>query len=543
MRSLFLYSLILLVSYIKSQVSITINNSEFGNVNSNFFHYLLNLTVNNLTSSLSSITITNTNDSSDSYKCNCGQAEKFYFCYLNSNNKIDSTKEFTITQYNSRSYNSGTPFHFSDESSVFVSGSFNLLSTQTLYKYYQDSVSFSIESSFSNMFIFSTLSNITVTSTKVPNKVLLNYRFENNMIICSFDNSTFKENEELTFTFTSLYSELNFNSVKCNFDVTQINSISNNLQLSNKAQESITFTLIITNNQLSDSFKSHLYLNAESSDNSISLNNACNITNNINLTCTVNFATGEKYYLYFDNKEISSLYIVIYRAVENSVTEQEIRIGELYIKDVMILTFSPRLNPKDISSIYFNQSTYSFKGVISKNYQNGTVVFGIKYENVTSQGTYKLTFKLGESSFTSSSTFRILGTIPRPKFVQYIGAPDSHITVNDNTSCVIFIFNTTSVDQTNGVTNIKMVFPPGGKVSNCTSYPFQVSSSILYGQICNVTAIQAGFAIFEYNVYGKKETVPLTFPIAEEVISLSSSSFYLHMNILMSLIVLLLIKF
>ena len=541
MRSLFLYSLILLVSYIKSQVSITINNSEFGNINSNYFHYLLNLTVNNLTSSLSSITITNTNDSSDSYKCNCGQAEKFYFCYLNSNNKIDSTKEFTITQYNSRSYNSGTPFHFSDESSVFVSGSFNLLSTQTLYKYYQDSVSFSIESPFSNMFIFSTLSNITVTSTKVPNEVLLNYRFENNMIICSFDNSTFKENEELTFTFTSLYSVLNFNSVKCNFDVTQINSISNNLQLSNKAQESITFTLIITNNQLSDSFKSHLYLNAESSDNSISLNNACNITNNINLTCTVNFATGEKYYLYFDNKEISSLYIVIYRAVENSVTEQEIRIGELYIKDVMILTFSPRLNPKDISSIYFNQSTYSFKGVISKNYQNGTVVFGIKYENVTSQGTYKLTFKLGESSFTSSSTFRILDTIPRPKFVQYIGAPDSHITVNDNTSCVIFIFNTTSVDQTNGVTNINMVFPVGGKVSNCTSYPFQVSSSILYGQICNVTAIQAGFAIFEYNVYGKKETVPLTFPIAEEVISLSSSSFYLHMNILMSLIVLLLI--
>ena len=63
---------------------------------------------------------TNTNDSSDSYKCNCGQAEKFYFCYLNSNNKIDSTKEFTITQYNSRSYNSGTPFHFSDESVVFV---------------------------------------------------------------------------------------------------------------------------------------------------------------------------------------------------------------------------------------------------------------------------------------------------------------------------------------------------------------------------------------------------------------------------------------
>ena len=542
MRSLFLYSLILLVSYIKSQVSITINNSEFGNVNSNYFHYLLNLTVNNLTSSLSSITITNTNDSNDSYKCNCGQAEKFYFCYLNSNNKIDSTKEFTITQYNSRSYNSGTPFHFSDESSVFVSGSFNLLSTQPLYKYYQDSVSFSIESSFSNMFIVSTLSNITVTSTKVLNEVLLNYRFENNMIICSFDNSTFKENEELTFTFTSLYSELNFNSVKCNFDVTQINSISNNLQLSNKAQESITFTLIITNNQLSDSFKSHLYLNAESSDNSISLNNACNITNNINLTCTVNFATGEKYYLYFDNKEISSLYIVIYRAVENSVTEQEIRIGELYIKDVMILTFSPRLNPKDISSIYFNQSTYSFKGVISKNYQNGTVVFGIKYENVTSQGTYKLTFKLGESSFTSSSTFRILGTIPRPKFVQYIGAPDSHITVNDNTSCVIFIFNTTSVDQTNGVTNINMVFPVGGKVSNCTSYPFQVSSSILYGQICNVTATQAGFAIFEYNVYGKKETVPLTFPIAEEVISLSSSSFYLHMNILMSLIVLLLIK-
>ena len=84
-----------------------------------------------------------------------------------------------------------------------------------------------------------------------------------------------------------------------------------------------------------------------------------------------------------------------------------------------------------------------------------------------------------------------------------------------------------------------MVFPVGGKVSNCTSYPFQVSSSILYGQICNVTATQAGFAIFEYNVYGKKETVPLTFPIAEEVIS---SSFYLHMNILMSLIVLLLIK-
>ena len=543
MRSLFLYSLILLVSYIKSQVSITINNSEFGNVNSNYFHYLLNLTVNNLTSSLSSITITNTNDSSDSYKCNCGQAEKFYFCYLNSNNKIDSTKEFKITQYNSRSYNSGTPFHFSDESSVFVSGSFNLLSTQTLYKYYQDSVSFSIESPFSNMFIFSTLSNITVTSTKVPNEVLLNYRFENNRIICSFDNSTFKENEELTFTFTSLYSELNFNSVKCNFDVTQINSISNNLQLSNKAQESITFTLIITNNQLSDSFKSHLYLNAESSDNSISLNNACNITNNINLTCTVNFATGEKYYLYFDNKEISSLYIVIYHAVENSVTEQEIRIGELYIKDVMILTFSPRLNPKDISSIYFNQSTYSFKGVISNNYKNGTVVFGIKYENVTSQGTYKLTFKVGESSFTSSSTFRIFGTIPRPKFVQYIGAPDSHITVNDNTSCVIFIFNTISVDQTNDVTNIHMVFPPGGKVSNCTSYPFQVSSSILYGQICNVTAIQAGFAIFEYNVYGKKETVPLTFPIAEEVISLSSSSFYLHMNILMSLIVLLLIKF
>ena len=543
MRSLFLYSLILLVSYIKSQVSITINNSEFGNVNSNYFHYLLNLTVNNLTSSLSSITITNTNDSSDSYKCNCGQAEKFYFCYLNSNNKIDSTKEFTITQYNSRSYNSGTPFHFSDESSVFVSGSFNLLSTPPLYKYYQDSVSFSIESSFSNMFIFSTLSNITVTSTKVPNEVLLNYRFENNMIICSFDNSTFKENEELTFTFTSLYSELNFNSVTCNFDVTQINSISNNLQLSNKAQESITFTLIITNNQLSDSFKSHLYLNAESSDNSISLNNACNITNNINLTCTVNFATGEKYYLYFDNKEISSLYIVIYRAVENSVTEHGIRIGELYIKDVMILTFSPRLNPKDISSIYFNQSTYSFKGVISNNYKNGTVVFGIKYENVTSQGTYKLTFKLGESSFTSSSTFRILGTIPRPKFVQYIGAPDSHITVNDNTSCVIFIFNTTSVNQTNCVTNINMVFPVGGKVSNCTSYPFQVSSSILYGQICNVTAIQAGFAIFEYNVYGKKETVPLTFPIAEEVISLSSSSFYLHMNILMSLIVLLLIKF
>ena len=232
---------------------------------------------------------------------------------------------------------------------------------------------------------------------------------------------------------------------------------------------------------------------------------------------------------------------MIYRAVENSVTEQDIRIGELYIKDVMILTFSPRLNPKDISSIYFNQSTYSFKGVISKNYQNGTVVFGIKYENVTSQGTYKLTFKVGEPSFTSSSTFRILGTIPRPKFVQYIGAPDSHITVNDNTSCVIFIFNTTSVDQTNGVTNINMVFPVGGKVSNCTSYPFQVSSSILYGQICNVTATQAGFAIFEYNVYGKKETVPLTFPIAEEVISLSSSSFYLHMNILMSLIVLLLI--
>ena len=537
MSSLFLYSLILLVSYIKSQVSITIDNIEFGSVSNTYFHYLLVLNVSNLSSSLSSITLTNINDSSDFYDCSCRQSGDSYFCYLNAENKIDSTKVFSISHYNSRRYSSNVTFHFSNETSNVISCSFSLASSEPLYKYYQDSISFSInESSFSYLFLFSILSNITVHFNNNNEKeVLLTCQIENNLIICSFDNSSFTGNGQLTFTFTSLYKELTFPSITCSFDVTQITSITNNLKLSSNTKESITFTLVSSNGSV-DNIKNHLYLNQESSDSE-----PIPLTSISNNNCTVTLETRKKYYLFFDNKQISSLYIVIYHVVEESKTDlDEIHNGELFIKDAMTLTFSPRLNSKDISSIYFNNTKEAVKGVISNNYANGTVVFGIKYETVNSTGEFKLSFIVGSSQFTSSNGIKITkSTDPIPKFVQYIGEPDSHIRVNDNTSCVFFIFDTKDVEVTKKI-SISMLFPIGGKVYNCTSYPIKFSSSILYGQICNVTATKPGFAIFEYNVYGKKETVPLTFPIAEEVVYSSSS--YLTMNLLMSLIVLLLIK-
>ena len=83
------------------------------------------------------------------------------------------------------------------------------------------------------------------------------------------------------------------------------------------------------------------------------------------------------------------------------------------------------------------------------------------------------------------------------------------------------IFNATDMKEAATISDIYMLTPIGGNVYNCITDNYTINgvAALSYGQTCNVSATQAGNAIFEYNVLGKKETVPLTFPIQAEISS------------------------
>lgn len=521
MKCLLLFCLLSLLTYIKSQASISITNSEIRSLNASCFHYLINVTVTNI-NSLTAMTIVNANNANESYESKCSTAGDITYCYFTHSAKIDVSNTFSITKYNSITY-SGTSFQFNQTASASMENVVYTISannTDSFYKNYQSTVGFLLTQNnpASSLFILSMQKSITVKSTsyQTPIDVICKIA-DDTRFICSFDTSYFKFHfEDLTFTFSSLYDDVQPISIQ--IDTSTLTSIDNAVGwTSSTSNVERTFT-IHSDQVLSANIASHLSLRATSNSTPISL--TCSSPVVINLECTASITPAVKYYLYFDEDQILSLHVAIYTISYVSNTDIELHIGELYIKQAFTLHFTPRLTASDISSIsYENENYETFDGVISNNYANGTVNFGIKYVNVKEPGNYTLKFNIGSQSYATEEIIPIGEHVGRPKFVQY--EETSYIRVNDNTSVIKMIFNATDMKEAATISDIYMLTPIGGNVYNCITDNYTINgvAALSYGQTCNVSATQAGNAIFEYNVLGKKETVPLTFPIQAEISS------------------------
>ena len=116
MKCLLLFCLLSLLTYIKSQASISITNSEIRSLNASCFHYLINVTVTNI-NSLTAMTIVNANNANESYESKCSTAGDITYCYFTHSAKIDVSNTFSITKYNSITY-SGTSFQFNQTASA-----------------------------------------------------------------------------------------------------------------------------------------------------------------------------------------------------------------------------------------------------------------------------------------------------------------------------------------------------------------------------------------------------------------------------------------
>ena len=106
---------------------------------------------------------------------------------------------------------------------------------------------------------------------------------------------------------------------------------------------------------------------------------------------------------------------------------------------------------------------------------------------------------------------------------QFVGYYDGDIRVGYNESFVTFQFNTSAKD----IINMNMILPLGGTVFNCSSITYQINGQNIYTKKCNVTATKTGNAIFEYDIFGQRVTIPKELEIVEY-----SSSYYLIYSII-----------
>ena len=537
MKSLFLFSLLLLLAYTKSQASISVTNSEIRSLNSSCFHYLINVTVTNI-NSLTSMNIVNINNANESYETQCSTVGEITYCYFTHSGKINVLNTYSITKYNSISY-SGASFQFNQSASAStenVAYTIKADSTDSFYKNYQSTVGFKIEQNnpASSLFILSMLNSITVKSIshQTPVDVICEIA-DDTTFICSFDTSYFTRNEELTFTFSSLYDDVQ--TVAVQIDIISLTSIDNAIGWT-ESTASVERSFTIHSDQIMNAnIADHLSLRVNATSTPIAL--TCSPPVTTSLECSATISPEVKYYLYFDEDQILSLHLALYTISYVSQTDIEMHIGELYIKQAFTLHFTPRLTASDISSIIFmDLNSNYFNGVISNNFANGTVNFGIKYVNVDTPGNYTLNFNIGSQTYTTEERIPIGKYLMRPKFVQY--EENSYIRVNDNTSVIKMIFNATDMEEAARISEIYMLTPIGGNVYNCftDNYTIKGVAALSYGQTCNVSATQAGNAIFEYNVLGKKETVPLTFPIQAEI---SSALYCQRLNLFLFLLIIL----
>lgn len=537
MKSLFLFSLLLLLAYTKSQASISVTNSEIRSLNSSCFHYLINVTVTNI-NSLTSMNIVNINNANESYETQCSTVGEITYCYFTHSGKINVLNTYSITKYNSISY-SGASFQFNQSASAStenVAYTIKADSTDSFYKNYQSTVGFKIEQNnpASSLFILSMLNSITVKSIshQTPVDVICEIA-DDTTFICSFDTAYFTRNEELTFTFSSLYDDVQ--TVAVQIDIISLTSIDNAIGWT-ESTASVERSFTIHSDQIMNAnIADHLSLRVNATSTPIAL--TCSPPVTTSLECSATISPEVKYYLYFDEDQILSLHLALYTISYVSQTDIEMHIGELYIKQAFTLHFTPRLTASDISSIIFmDLNSNYFNGVISNNFANGTVNFGIKYVNVDTPGNYTLNFNIGSQTYTTEERIPIGKYLMRPKFVQY--EENSYIRVNDNTSVIKMIFNATDMEEAARISEIYMLTPIGGNVYNCftDNYTIKGVAALSYGQTCNVSATQAGNAIFEYNVLGKKETVPLTFPIQAEI---SSALYCQRLNLFLFLLIIL----
>ena len=537
MKSLFLFSLLLLLVYTKSQASISVTNSEIRSLNSSCFHYLINVTVTNI-NSLTSMNIVNINNANESYETQCSTAGEIIYCYFTHSEKINVSNTYSISKYNSISY-SGASFQLNQSASAStenVAYTIKADSTDSFYKNYQSTVGFKIEQNnpASSLFILSMLNSITVKSIshQTPVDVICEIA-DDTTFICSFDTAYFTRNEELTFTFSSLYDDVQ--TVAVQIDTISLTSIDNAIGWT-ESTASVERSFTIHSDQIMNAnIAEHLSLRVNATSTPIAL--TCSPPVTTSLECSANISPAVKYYLYFDEDQILSLHLALYTISYVSQTDIEMHIGELYIKQAFTLHFTPRLTASDISSITFmDLNSNYFNGVISNNFANGTVNFGIKYVNVDTPGNYTLNFNIGSQTYSTEENITIGKYLMRPKFVQY--EENSYIRVNDNTSVIKMIFNATDMEEAARISEIYMLTPIGGNVYNCftDNYTIKGVAALSYGQTCNVSATQAGNAIFEYNVLGKKETVPLTFPIQAEI---SSALYCQRLNLFLFLLTIL----
>ena len=170
----------------------------------------------------------------------------------------------------------------------------------------------------------------------------------------------------------------------------------------------------------------------------------------------------------------------------------------------------------------FTSGKNSSLGEVTDTNYNKRATFGLKYGTITNNGRYRMTIKIGNDTYSTDEN-NIIEVKPWASKPQFVGYYDGDIRVGYNESFVTFQFNTSAKD----IINMNMILPLGGTVFNCSSITYQINGQNIYTKKCNVTATKTGNAIFEYDIFGQRVTIPKELEIVEY-----SSSYYLIYSII-----------
>ena len=512
MKSIFLLGLLTLFAYIKS-IELYISNLEIGFCPLNgIYHFLFKIESNDTSVTINSLTMSNINNQSKTVEAECDITSQY--CSFS----VDTTDNYIVTKYDGVTYD-GTSSQIQIENPIDLS-TITFSSEQQIYKNFQKYVNFTYPSTLSaSSLFFNTMFTIRASSNSMTEGVPVSCEESKGVLACLFEMNNFNTNRELvTFTFTSKCQ--NVQNVSMIISLMELSSISNGIGISNTTigvHKNITLNFT---EAPSDDFMTHLKLNNNLT--TINMSPFCKrIKANI-FNCTLRLVSRRRYVMYYDENPIDDsivLYDINYFS-KNSLTT--IRVGtDIYVKTLFTLTFTPLLYKKDVSVVNFTSGKNYFLGEVTDTNYNKRATFGVKYGTITNTGKYMMTIKIGNDTYSTdaNNTIEVKPWSSKPQFVGYY---DGDIRVGYNESYVTFQFNSSAKD----ISHMNMKLPIGGTVFNCSSITYQNNGQNIYTKKCNVTATKTGNAIFEYDIYGQRVTIPKEFEIVEY-----ASSYYLIYSI------------
>lgn len=516
MKSLFLLGLLSLFSYIKS-IELYISNLEIGSCPLlGTYHFLFKIEGNDTSVTINSLTFANINNQKETVdaECNLTSSNEQYCSF-----SVNTSDNYIITKYNGLTYD-GTNCLIQIENPIDLS-TITFSSEHQIYKHFQKYVNVTYPSTLSvSSLFFNTMFTIKASSNSVSEGVPVLCKNSKGVLACSFNMNKFDTNRELVnFSFISKCQ--NVQNVTMIMSLMKLSSIENGIGISNTTigvNKNITlnFTEAPT-----DDFMNHLKLN--NSLTTIYLSPFCKrIKGNI-FNCTLKLVSRRRYVIYYEENPIDDS-IVLYDIKYFSKTLlTDIRVGtDIYVKNIFTLTFTPLLYKKDVSYVNFTSGKNSFLGEVTDTNYNKRATFGLKYGTITNNGRYRMTIKIGNDTYSTDEN-NIIEVKPWASKPQFVGYYDGDIRVGYNESFVTFQFNTSAKD----IINMNMILPLGGTVFNCSSITYQINGQNIYTKKCNVTATKTGNAIFEYDIFGQRVTIPKELEIVEY-----SSSYYLIYSII-----------